>query len=228
MMDIDNFPLAIHNNRPFVFYKTVLDFDEFTQFVSGDPSFEIYDQMLDAMKRYSHGKCRGDCVIDKSEFRHAIAKYVAVKIRYLGKLVYTFKSHLVMDSMDESRHYYAYKLAKDFINLTGKEKFDLDFINSEYFKKGAILNYLNDLGLNMAHMYVSVMENNQTINEIDYVAKDRPVDPTLSRTIAHFFINYDTSSFFLAEVLTSKSTEYYVEDLMNMYDFGEKYTAGSK
>ena len=78
-----------------------------------------------------------------SEFRKSLSVYVADNIEY------TFtSSHRHDRNLDYTRHYYSHKLAKDFILHTKKDLFTLDEIK-EYFEKNIILNYLNDLGVNI-------------------------------------------------------------------------------
>ena len=57
--------------------------------------------------------------------------------------------------IDYTRHYYGHKLAKDFILHTGKEVFSKEDIKM-YFAENMLLNYLNDLMLNVIDHYLEM------------------------------------------------------------------------
>ena len=55
--------------------------------------------------------------------------------------------------LDYTRHYYGHKVAKDFILHTKKYNFTQSEIKS-YFDKNMLLNYMNDLQLNIIDNYL--------------------------------------------------------------------------
>jgi len=76
--------------------------------------------------------------------------------------------------MDENRFYYGYKLAKDFVILASKdsrtyltsegaEGFDLKRVRDLYFEKGALVNYLNEMTVEMMDLFFSVAESDWKI-----------------------------------------------------------------
>ena len=138
--------------------------------------------MQQAADKFLRGDCQGqkECVINKAEFRHSLALYVTDVLRYQGDLQPSHKDHFIKGYQDETRYYYGAKLAKDFTILTGRDNFELSFIKDQYFERGTILNYLNEMGLNLLKNYMSVLFDRPELLSQDLTSPDQPLDYYLS------------------------------------------------
>jgi len=81
--------------------------------------------------------------VSRKDFRHLLSLYLADKIRYSDK-----STHILERLRDPQRAYFAHKAVKDFIILTGNNQFyKQDMI--KIFETNSLVNYLNDLVLNI-------------------------------------------------------------------------------
>ena len=95
MGEKENLPLAIHNNRLYIIYKTELSWDEFANFTSAlEPSL------------------LSQTSVPKGKLRHMIALYLSDKLRYTTQSTYELEMF-----RDHNRHYYGHKTAKDLLVL---------------------------------------------------------------------------------------------------------------
>lgn len=221
--------MAVHNNRPFLIHKTVFKFDHFLQFVTETDELSIYPSLQEAAQACKSLQCDfKHFQIDKAELRHSIALYTVKQIRYNGNLRQTFKSHFIEMGMDETRFYYAYKMAKDFVILARKDKFSLAEIKSSFFEKGALVNYLNDLAVQMVSTYIAYNRNSTEPLDQKYMDPKQFMSYEDGLQMSTFFINFDVGMFFHSELAVHKSVDFFQEELRNMYDFGKDRTPGSK
>jgi hypothetical protein len=75
--------------------------------------------------------------------------YLAEQIEFTGQ------NYLNKD-MQYTRHYYAYKCAKDFLLLHDKDMFNFGEVK-RMFESKAILNYMNDLIMHMVGIYIEMI-----------------------------------------------------------------------
>jgi hypothetical protein len=136
----DNLPISIHNDRLFVIQKTVFQFDDFKRFVTGEPAFgaTFGAKLLDAQ------------TIDKGVLRHMLSLYIGDRLRYTSQSTYELE-----DKRDYNRHYFGHKGAKDLLMLFPGDSLKIEEVKN-LFESRALLNYCNDLILNIIDYYVEM------------------------------------------------------------------------
>ena len=100
--------------------------------------------------------------------------------------------------MQHTRHYYGYKTAKDYLMLYNQTEFT-KFQVETMFKSRSILNYMNDLVLDISKF------SNQLIKNIS--------EDDLS------LVGLDISLFFQSEMLLNRTINYYLEALTDFDDW---------
>ena len=115
-----------------------MEFDDFQRFVKDET--ELDAELLKAK------------TISKGTLRHMIALYISDKLRY------TSQSKIKQDERtDFSHHYYGHKAAKDLLMLINSDTLTTKEVKS-LFETRAVLNYVNDLVLNIIEYYVEMRD----------------------------------------------------------------------
>ena len=90
-----------------------------------------------------------------------LALYISDRIRYTGQ-----SSHELEKWRDYHRHYFGHKTAKDILFLVNKEEIPLSLVKSELFDKKALINYTNDLIINIFERYFN-MRDGTSLNSME-------------------------------------------------------------
>lgn len=89
--------------------------------------------------------------IDRKDLRFLLSQYVTDKIRYSDQ-----STSILERLRDPQRSYFAHKAVKDYIILTKKLYFtEVDI--QKMFKSRSLVNYLNDLILNIIDRYLEMV-----------------------------------------------------------------------
>lgn len=122
-----------------------------------------------------------------------LSLYISDRIRYTGH-----STHKLEKWRDYQRHYFGHKTAKDILFLvTGQSRLSLDFIKTQLFDKKAIINYTNDLILNIFESYLN-MRDGTVLNSMDYteISTDHAI-----MIREKMLENFDMAYFYLSEIL---------------------------
>ena len=108
--------------------------------------------------------------------------------------------------MHYTRHYYGYKTAKDFLLLyPNKTEFDHKDIK-HMFESKAILNYMNELVLKIADLYIEMVQPTLSSNHVENQIS---------------VLGQDVSYFFNSELFNNETMNYYLENLLDFNDWEE-------
>ena len=140
-----------------------------------------------------------------------LALYISDRIRYTGQ-----STEQLEKFRDFHRHYFGHKTAKDILFLIKEDQISLEKIKSLFFDKKALINYTNDLILNIFEAYFN-MRDSSVLNSMIY---DEISEEHAIFIRDNILLNsFDISFFFLTEALTSNSTNLYYEPLISYGDF---------
>ena len=140
-----------------------------------------------------------------------LALYISDRIRYTGQ-----STEQLEKLRDFHRHYFDHKTAKDILFLIKEDQISLEKIKSLFFDKKALINYTNDLILNIFEAYFN-MRDSSVLNSMIY---DEISEEHAIFIRDNILLNsFDISFFFLTEALTSNSTNLYYEPLISYGDF---------
>lgn len=128
--------------------------------------------------------------------------------------------------MTYTRHYYAYKAAKDFVLLHKQDSFTSIEVQRMFDSK-ALLNYLNDVVMHTVEMYLQMVEK-QTFDEDKSMSREAQIQPQSVLKMQKSLVGMDTSYFFLAEMFNNDSISYYLERLTDFEDFTPDYLISPK
>lgn len=124
--------------------------------------------------------------------------------------------------MDHNRHYFGHKAAKDILMLMGENITVHDF-KDKLFDGKAILNYLNDMILNVI-LYYSEIEDGFSLDFKDYMNNDKHhhfwrFDYEIHTVHIGELQRFDVGFLFLAEMLKKNTLNLYLENLYAYDDF---------
>lgn len=156
----------------------------------------------------------------KVQFRKYMSKYLPERMMWTG-------IHPIYNDTkvrDTHRYYWASKMAKDFIIMSGKEEFTYQDIDS-YFVDRVILNYLNQLVVEAINRFEQLMIKEAGIKEVwfdEHLSHHERIVPFLrkAKRIAKF-IDLDNIYYQFADIIERNSTEIFRENLGDITDFRE-------
>ena len=123
---------------------------------------------------------------------------------------------------DMHRYYWGSKMAKDFVTLTGKDRFSFSELNA-YFENRVILNYLNEMILEAIDIFETVLVQKADIKEaffdehFPYHIRLIPWYRKAKRMSK--FIGMDQIYFQFADAINTNSTRFFKEDLTDYHNF---------
>ena len=164
-------------------------------------------------------KINENTIFTRVQFRRYLERYVPERIKWTGV------DPVFNDTRerDTHRYYWASKMSKDFIILTGKTEFSYSEIES-YFNDKVILNYLNELVLKAITLFEKMMIEKANIKEAyftDNIPKLAKVSyPFLVKAYRmRKFIEMDSIYFQFAHAVANNKTTMFKENLANTTDF---------
>jgi len=119
LYDKSNLPLTAHNLKLYTLLRTDANMTDFCSFIEVDMHDAIRDKKDVNMEDMHLQQITNETVFTRVQLRHYLAKYFPERMKWTGiDPVYNETRE-----RDTHRYYWASKMAKDFVMLTGKREF---------------------------------------------------------------------------------------------------------
>lgn len=136
----------------FTLLRTEVNMSDFQDFVHVDIRDQVRDSELVDEADLKLMNMTKDTVLTKVQLRRYITKYIPERIKWTG----IDPIHNDTRERDTHRYYWTAKMAKDFIMMTGKEKFTFQEVEG-YFIDKVFINYLNELILEAIDIFEDIL-----------------------------------------------------------------------
>lgn len=160
--DKSNIPMTAHNLKLFTMLRTEVNMTDFVNFVEVDirDAVRDYRPHMEASTIENLKKITKETVFTKAELRRYLASYFPERIMWTS----IHPKHNDTRERDSHRYYWAGKMAKDYVFLTGKDNFTYAEVE-EGFRDRSYLNYLNEIILKAYETFEKLMVSDGNIKE---------------------------------------------------------------